>query len=262
VTAFVATSVGLVLWANAWAVIVRAEPGRRALRQGFYLSQLGKYVPGGIWQAAGMVSLARDAGVQTGSASAAFGAFAVTQVVGAATVGGVLAIAAPDLPNVARFMMIAGLALVALLYRRWMVVALRQAARVVKRIDRATIPPQHAIVHAYAWCIGATICTAVSFVAIAHPPTTAAALAAGAAFATAWWIGFIAVPFPSGIGIREVVLIGLLNSIMSSGAVVTAAVGQRLASIAAELLLIGLTTGRRLQRGRSETTHIEGRQDT
>jgi hypothetical protein len=56
VAAFVATSIGLVLWANAWAIIVRAEPGRRVLRQGFYLSQLGKYVPGGIWQAAGMVS--------------------------------------------------------------------------------------------------------------------------------------------------------------------------------------------------------------
>src|SRR6478609_4011447 len=60
--AFVIVVVSLVLWARAWSALLAPEADRRALHHGFYLSQLGKYVPGGVWQAAGLVSLGRDAG--------------------------------------------------------------------------------------------------------------------------------------------------------------------------------------------------------
>jgi uncharacterized membrane protein YbhN (UPF0104 family)/SAM-dependent methyltransferase len=222
-----------------------AEP--RVLQHGFYLSQLGKYVPGGIWQAAGLVSLGRDAGADLARASTAFVVLALAQVAGAATVGGLAAIAAPDLPAPFRIAVIAGLGLTALVYRGWMVATLRLAARFVKRLDVSSVPSQASILRSYAWSVVAIAAAATSFTVIAHASGAGLSVAAVAAFATAWWIGFVAVPFPSGIGIREAVLLGALRAPLGSGVVLGAAVGQRLVSIAAELTLIGATGTRRLR---------------
>ena len=249
--AFVVGVIALMLWARAWSALLGHEAERRALQHGFYLSQLGKYVPGGIWQAAGLVSLGRDAGVDIARASTAFVVLAVVQVAGAATVGGIAAIGAADLATPLRIAMIGGLGLIALAYRGWMVTALRMAARVVKRVDVTAVPSQRAIVRAYLLSVAATTTAAASFTVIAHPRNGGMTFAAMAAFATAWWIGFVAVPFPSGIGIREAVLIGALRVPLGSATVLGAAVGQRLVSIAAELTLIFATGTRRLRRRRA-----------
>ena len=248
--AFALMVVALALWARAWSSLFGNEAAPRELRHGFYLSQLGKYVPGGIWQAAGLVGLARDAGADLARASTAFVVLAVAQVAGAATVGGLAAIAAPDLSAPFRIAVIAGLALVALVHRGWMVATLRLAARVVKRLDVSLVPAQGAILRAYAWSVAAAAAGACSFTVIAHPGSAALDVSAVAAFATAWWIGFVAIPFPSGIGIREAVLLGALRASLGSGVVLGAAVGQRLAAIVAELTLIGATGTLHLHRRR------------
>lgn len=248
--AFLIVIVSLMLWSRAWSALLGHEAEPRALRHGFYLSQLGKYVPGGIWQAAGLVSLGRDAGADLARASTAFVVLAVAQVAGAATVGGLAAIVAPDLPTPFRVAVIAGLGLAALVYRGWMVAVLRLVARVVKRLDVSSVPPQRAIVRSYAWSVGATAAAASAFTVIAQPHDAAIGIAAFSAFATAWWIGFVAVPFPSGVGIREAVLLGALRTPLGSGVVLGAAVGQRLVAIAAELTLIGATGTHHLRRRR------------
>jgi uncharacterized membrane protein YbhN (UPF0104 family) len=145
---------------------------------------------------------------------------------------------------------IAGLALVALVHRGWMVATLRLAARVVKRLDVSLVPVQGAILRAYAWSVAAAAAGACSFTVIAHPGSAALDVTAVAAFATAWWIGFVAIPFPSGIGIREAVLLGALRAALGSGVVLGAAIGQRLVAIVAELALIGATGTLHLHRRR------------
>src|SRR5262249_24681743 len=184
-------------WSRAWSALLEHQADRRLLRHGFYFSQLGKYVPGGIWQAAGLVTLGRDAGAGLGDASTAFVVLAVTQVAGAATVGGLAAIAAPDLPTVFRVLVIASLLLVPLVYRGWMVATLRLLARKITRLDVTSVPTQGAILRSYGWAAVATATSAVSFAIIAAPHHAGLVLACIAAFATAWWIGFIAIPFPS-----------------------------------------------------------------
>jgi hypothetical protein len=249
--AFTTILVALVLWANAWSVLVSNGRGSQEMRHGFYLSQLGKYVPGGVWQAAGIVILARDAGADLATATTGFGVLAIAQVAGAATVGGLAAIAAPGLSPLVRMAMVAGLGLVGLVHRRWMVWALDLVARRTKRVHSGAVPPQRAILRSYAWSVAATASAATSFVVILRPADAGVGAAAAAAFATAWWIGLVAVPFPSGIGIREGILVAVLHPIIGPGATLAAAVGQRLVSIVAELVLISATGGRRLQRRRT-----------
>jgi len=247
VFAFVIVVASLMLWSRAWSALLEHEADARALRHGFYLSQLGKYVPGGIWQAAGQVSLARDAGADLTRASTAFVVLAVAQVAGAATVGGLTALFAPDLPTPYRVAVIAGLLLSLLVYRGWMVATLRLAGRVVKRLDVTGVPSQRAILHSYAFAAVATAVASASFALITRPHDAGLAFAALSAFATAWWIGFVAIPFPSGIGIREAVLLAALRTPLTSGVVLGAAIGQRLVSIVAEATLIGTTGTHRLR---------------
>lgn len=253
VTAFAIVVVALMLWARAWSALLAHEADTRALRHGFYLSQLGKYVPGGIWQAAGLVTLGRDAGADLARASTAFFVLAATQVAGAATVGGLAALFTPDLPTPFRVAAIASLLLALLVHRGWMVMALRLARRVVKRLDVNGVPSQRAILESYAFAAVATAVASAAFALITRPHDAGVALAALSAFATAWWIGFVAIPFPSGIGIREAVLLAALRTPLTTAVVLGAAIGQRLVSIAAEATLIGATGTHRLRLHRRRT---------
>ncbi len=56
--------------------------------------------------------------------------------------------------------------------------------------------------------------------------------------AMAWMVGFVAVPFPSGLGIREAVHILLLGPSVGTATLIAASVYFRLAQMLAELVLI------------------------
>jgi uncharacterized membrane protein YbhN (UPF0104 family) len=57
------------------------------------------------------------------------------------------------------------------------------------------------------------------------------------AFAAAWIVGFLAFFIPSGLGVREVVLIALLPA-WDSTQVIGASVGFRVAALVGEMLLL------------------------
>jgi uncharacterized membrane protein YbhN (UPF0104 family) len=69
------------------------------------------------------------------------------------------------------------------------------------------------------------------------------------AFAVSWIVGFLAVPVPAGVGVREVVLLALLPG-LEAGPVFAVSLVLRLMVIAAELLsLLGNKLVQRRLRG-------------
>ena len=58
------------------------------------------------------------------------------------------------------------------------------------------------------------------------------------AFGAAWTIGFLAVPFPAGVGVREAVLIALVGRTTGAGAVIAASVAHRVVTIIGEFVFI------------------------
>jgi hypothetical protein len=66
------------------------------------------------------------------------------------------------------------------------------------------------------------------------------ALRAGAAYVAAAVLGYVTVFAPSGLGVREGLLVILLQSYMPVGEAAFLAVASRLAAVAAELLLAAL----------------------
>ncbi len=210
------------------------------LAGGFYASQLSKYLPaGGLLQAASQVNLATATGLPLGRVAIAFPVAALCSLVA----GGVLGVGLAfdiQLPTWVRVVSACGLASVALLWRKIMAIALATARRVIHRlpaVDR--LPSQTEILHCFAWALLglASFCGAFT-VLLASLADEVSPGVAFSAYAVSWVIGFLAVPVPAGVGVRELVLVALLPDV-GTGPLVGASLALRLIAIVTEIAAIG-----------------------
>ena len=252
---------GLVASSFAWSWIVGDR--RFQIRAGFVVSQLGKYVPGGILQAAGQVRLAKGHGVAVRRSVVSFMVMAVVQV----SVGGVsllaLGITWSDGPTWVRGLCgFGGLVALVLLDRRWMAFVLLRVPRTREDLEES-LASQRAILGAALALLFALACGSggysILLAGFGRAPQPALVMST---FVVAWTVGFIAVPIPSGIGIREAVIAAILHGTLSSSISVAASVYHRFAVVIAEgcLALAFLPGLRRSSGGRTtpdETTPSE-----
>jgi hypothetical protein len=238
--AFLLLLVVVALSARAWVALLSDRAQGAALARGFYASQLGKYVPGAVWQAASQVGLARRAGVATAQAVTAFPVSAATQATAGGTVGAGLLLVGWRIPLSLRLASIAGLLLLPVLRRTWMVKAVDILGRILKRgWSESLVPSQSRILRSYAYNVGTLILSGTGFMLLStsvHAVTSTAACVPG--FALAWTVGFLALPFPSGVGVREAVLIAVLGRPGAAAPLIGASIAHRLVTIVAELTMI------------------------
>lgn len=230
-------AVGLVCGGFAWAMLLG---GDHRLEHGAALivSQPAKYVPGGVWQATGQVTLARSAGVSVTRAATAFSVLAVCQAVAGCTLVPVLAITWTSASVVLRVLLgIGSLLSLALIDRRWMVWVLHKIPRTRDAKDEL-VPRQAVIVRVWLVSIATLGLTTVAYLVLlgSYGPVDRPALVF-AAYATAWVAGFVVIPIPSGLGIREAVLVGILHGVYPSSVIVATSVYLRLTTIVAEGLM-------------------------
>lgn len=241
--------VGLVSAGYAWATLLggdhRIEHGSALI-----VSQLGKYVPGGVFQATGQLALARSTGVSIRRGATAYSVLAVCQVAAGCAFIPLLAITWTRPPTVARILLgAAPLASLLLVDRRWMVWALHKIPRTRDTSD-ALVPRQALIVRAWLACIVTLGLTTLAYFVLlgSYGPVDRPALVI-AAYATAWIVGFVVVPIPSGFGLREAVLVGILNGVYPASVIVATSVYHRLTTIAAEGIM-ALVVSHRLRPAR------------
>lgn len=254
--AFCFSSLALRSTARGWVELIAADASRHELARSVYVSQLGKYVPGGVMQAAGQLGMATRAGVplrdalpaylayagQVAAASLLLGSILVTQV---SVVGGSWAV-------------IGGLGSIAILaaWRPVAAGALRWAARVLPRISRmGQLPAQASLYRCFARQLLFALGQGAAFATLLRALDPGAPiLAAVAAHSFAFGVGLLAVPVPSGLLVREGILIAILHSSVPGGSVVTAAIFLRLIAISTEVLMIVSTwlTARSRARHRRE----------
>ena len=176
--------------------------------------ELGKYLPGGIWAVLGRGELARSsAGISRGTAYATTLIAYASMTVAAAVVCGVLAPAAAARGGGLGW----GWALLALVPVGIVAAhpaVLGRVLGVARRISLGRIdleaPPWRAMLRLIAWAtltwllIGAAATMVTKALDLDQQP-------ARVAFASvaAWMIGFLAVPVPAGVGVREVVFVVL-----------------------------------------------------
>ena len=246
---------GIAVAARAWIRLLADKGAGTDLLPGFYTAQLGKYIPGMIWQAVGQVGLARSAGVRTGRAAAAFPVSLLTQVVAGATIGAAVSLVSTRLPLPARLLPCVGVLSLALLRRSWMTSMLARAGGRFRHLPSDdVVPTQSAILGAYRWNLASMLFSSSGFALLAASLGLSFS-AAVPGFALAWTLGFLAVPFPAGIGVREGVLVALLGGGPLTALVISAAVVYRLLSILAELTLFLVSRARRITPGANDMSH-------
>ncbi len=240
VAAAVLAVIAIVTSGRAWVALFRDLLESRAERIRFeatyYLSQLTKYLPaGGVVQAASQVGLAAAAGVPVGRVAVAFPVSAVGSVAAGATLGAGVALAS-DLAGWARALALVGLLTPALLHRRFLAAVLVGARRVVRRIpapDR--LPSQRSIVAFYGWAVVSIGSTATAYATLLRALTEEAnPLIVFFAAALSWTLGFLVVPLPAGIGVREAVLVAALPGI-GAAPLLAASLAHRLLAIGADV---------------------------
>jgi glycosyltransferase 2 family protein len=229
--------------------LVGIEASWRACVSWYFVGEIGKYVPGGIWPVVGRAELARRGGHPRAGAYASV----------ALSLG---ALYLADMPLVAlllplRFMSDSDGSLwvllllpvgLALLHHRPLTWMVELAEKAMKRKLDVRIPPWSESLKLIALYLPAwfLIGTATWCVARAFDPGIGWLTIAPAAMLS-WVIGFVLVPVPGGVGVREAAFVALVGGAVPSGVRATIAVVARLAFMLVDALgaLIGGAVVRR-----------------
>ncbi|CAB4913470.1 unannotated protein [freshwater metagenome] len=264
---FLAAAAGLFLFWASWLAILNGLGTRMPHRDSqtiYFAAQLGKYVPGGLWQAVIQTRLGQRNGVPRSAmltcyalwaASAcavggAFGVFILTdsrvQIPLPVLVGCVVAalllvpIALHDrgLPHlVSWFFAKSGRELPELRVES-------SSARLSVAFSAAT----WLVFGLHAWFLARPLGASLSDLPLVI-----------GAFALAFVAGVLAVPLPAGAGLREAVLVLTLGAVIGRPSAITVALMSRLIMILAEILLASLTGVPGAIRWARASPNLEGR---
>lgn len=260
VAAFVVGAGATYLTFLSWRALM-AGAGHRlplaAAQRVFFLSQIGKYVPGSVWPIVAQADLGREHKVPA-ARSVAVGLLTLLVSCGAG-----VCVAAATIPFVqpdafARYWFVVLLVpiVLAALHPAVLRFALRTAARVTRR-DLGSIDLRlPAIVRAFVWAVAAWLAFGLHIVLvlvpIGHVDLRIVLLTIGA-YALAWLVGFLVFFLPAGLGGREAVLTALLvaGAGIGSSAAVSVAVMSRVLLTVVDVVFAGSAVlGERRRRGR------------
>lgn len=214
--AAVAASVAAVsAYGFVWLFLLRRldTPARISWITLFFKSQLGKYLPGSVWQYAGRVSLAHNRGVPVQRAFISIVAEVVYSAVAAAAVSSLI------LGWVAACGVLVALALLLL------TLASRRNLSAVPVLVALRAGPAAVVLYLIVWGLyGVAFWTtgrALFGIPVSDLPRYVGV------FALAWLAGLVAIFAPGGIGVREAVIAALLkNKLGEADAIVLAATSR------------------------------------
>lgn len=243
--AAVASIVNLGLAALAWRAVL-ADLGSpltfRAAGRVYLVGQIGKYLPGGVWNLLAAAELGKDHAIARRQTVASM---LVAVLVSAATAAGVAAVCLLDRP----WALAAPLVLLSLCPP-----VLNGVIGFVLRVSRRD--PLRVQLSGYGICLS-TIWTLASWgaigvqvsvltVAVGASPTPETFLLATGAYVAAWLIGTAAVVLPAGAGAREATLVVVLAPVVGVGSAVVVALLSRILVTVADVISAGaaLAVGR------------------
>jgi glycosyltransferase 2 family protein len=232
--AVVLGAAGTAAGALIWLAILDALGVRPQLRWAgiFFQAQLGKYIPGSVWQYAGRAAAARTHGIPV-------------RPVGV------------SLPVEFAASALAGGSMAALLLGWWGAVVVGAVAVLLIALDRPARShlPVLATVRATILYLPVWLLLGASFWLCARGllgiPAGDLPVYMGA-FAVAWLAGLVAVYAPGGLGVREAVLVALLSSRIGAADALVVAAASRLILILVDVLLAGLATAELRRRPRPQ----------
>ena len=261
VVVFVAYGVLIETWRQtviAWGESI----SRRDATRIWFVSNLGKYVPGGVWQIASMGVMAQQKGV---SPAAAIGSSLVVNLVNLLAGCIVTVIAGGRALGGAGFVPLSIVAAVAALATPWL---LPWGAQLVRRLSGRDFPePRVPVIAVFGALVGCSIAWVLYGVAFRMLAISLFGSASGttatyiAVFTLAYVIGYVFIFAPAGIGVREGALgnfLFLAHLEVGAAATLLMIVSRLwLTVLEAAPGLLYLVAGRVARSARNTTPHID-----
>lgn len=209
----------------------------------FFLSQLGKYVPGSVWTVVSQMELAREHGVPR-SRSGTVGLLTLALSLAAGLLAAVVALpfAAGDALSRYWWAFLPVPLLLVALHPRTANPLLDRLLRLARRGGLERPLSGRGVTLALAWAVAAWVAYGVKVWVLAvdldADPVTTLPLAVGG-FALAWTAGFLFVVAPAGAGVREVALVVALAPALGADEALLVALVSRALMTAGDLVWAG-----------------------
>jgi uncharacterized membrane protein YbhN (UPF0104 family) len=227
--AFAAATVGMIVIAVLWhriLVEMNRRPRLADTVRWYFVGELGKYVPGGIWPLVGRAELARRSGIDPTTAYASTVVSLACLVAACGIGGGIVTLFTGDHALIGLALGAGGLAIVVGLHPHWRRLLGARFDKLRRFDEAADIPsPRSTAITVAAYGLAWVAIAASSVLvarAVADDVDTVSVVAATLA---AWAAGFAVVPVPGGLGVRESVFIALAD--LPEGQAVTIAIVAR-----------------------------------
>jgi len=226
-----------------WLLIVRHGGAPAPWRRGmywFFVGQLGKYVPGGIWPIVGQAELAHRDHTPRPVAYWSTAMSMVATLLGAIAVGAVSGLIAPAGSRIVPIVLAVGLAvgLAALASDRVRRALHRLADRVTTRELRLPDAGWFAVLivrYLPVWVLFSGM-NIFSVVALGGTLDAELVVTLISITCVSWIAGFVIIGLPGGLGVREAVFISMATAPLGAGLAVSVAVVSRIVSVAVDLL--------------------------
>lgn len=239
----------------AWRSLLAGAGTRLPLRTAFsvfFVSQLGKYLPGGVWNVLAAAEMGADHAIpRRRSVSVMVVTVVVSTVTGLALAAGTMPFAPPQVARTYGLSVLALPVLVVVLLPPVLNRILGLALRATGRPPLEAPLGWRAVGACAAWTLAAWVVAGLQVWVLAVGTGMAASASAlvlcVGGYALAWTVGFLVVVVPAGAGVREAVLGLVLAGTLSSGGVVAVVLASRLALTVADLLAgaVGIALVRR-----------------
>jgi glycosyltransferase 2 family protein len=244
---------GMVVMASVWADVLTAlnapQPRGRVVRW-YFLGELGKYLPGGVWTVLGRGELARRGGVAPAAAYGSVGLSLVMLYLAAGLTAAALVpfdvVGQRDDPRLVLGLAAVVVGGIALVHPLTLGTLLTLARRVTGRALVVDPPAGRAAALLVVRYLPALLLVGAATWAVARALDPDASLARVMLAAIASWIaGFLAVPVPAGGGVREAVFLAAAG--LPAGVGAATAIAARLLFVAVDALgaLVASVTARR-----------------
>ncbi|MBT2489836.1 flippase-like domain-containing protein [Streptomyces sp. ISL-96] len=253
------TAAGLLCGTRAWMMTLSAVavpvPARTGVRM-FFVGFLGKFVPGRVWGLIAQIRMGEQAGATKAQMA---GTYLVNLVVVLITGGTVGMLVAPSLlADAAWWLLLPPVLLLTLVARPDLI---HRSAGLAARIARRQPPPspgrpqdlRRSIVYqTVSWVLSGLHVWVIAVLLGAAPLPALPAAVGGFALATV--VGTLAVFAPDGVGVRELLLVPALATVLPLPAAVATALGSRVLTLVAELATSGAALSAAALHGRR--THL------
>ncbi len=243
VLAFVCGACAMSVIGGNWVALLRGRGAAVEMRSGFawfFVGQLGKYVPGGIWPVVGQAELAARGGVARRDAYTATATSMVATLTGAAAFASITGVAtSSDRRWIAAAI---GLALVAALGVLSAETSHRRLETWVAKVTRRPVAlpagrflTVQTLRHVPVWLLFGAMNVAV-VVALDGSPSTRTVFEVLFASTLSWMAGFVVIGLPGGIGVREAVLVSALTGPLGAGVALSVAITSRIVSVVVDVV--------------------------